>query len=258
MAAWLIQMPLGSFALLAQPLSRAAQTSRQRRWRMVKYLKGDGAGRGQRPRQKPRAGFFSIQSGDDQNRVHFHRGSAGQGGNADGGASRGWLPEVTAHDLIDLGEVAEVGEENVQFDDVFEAATGRFGHRLEVLEHLYGLGFKAFDQLHGGGVEGDLPGHVDGVAGFDRLRVSADGGRGFVAADNGLVHGVLLNSRRGGWGVGWASAHHCTAAVLFWWAKARPTFLLCDLVAGGQPRTRVMRLTPLRARSFLITRSEER
>ena len=62
--------------------------------------------------------------------------------------------EVLAHDLVDLGEVAQVGEEDVQLDDVLERTASGFGHGLEVFEDLYGLCFEAFNQFHGFWVQG--------------------------------------------------------------------------------------------------------
>ncbi|MNT98049.1 hypothetical protein D3C72_2405430 [compost metagenome] len=53
---------------------------------------------------------------------------------------------------------------------------------------MHGLGFEAFNQFHGFRVQRDLAGQVDGVAGLDGLGVSADGGGGLVAADDGLAH----------------------------------------------------------------------
>src|SRR5690606_28876587 len=91
--------------------------------------------------------------------------------------------------FVDGGEVAQVGQEDVELDDILQRAAGRFGHGLEVLEHLYGLRFETFHQLHALRVQRDLPGQVDGVADLDGLRIGADGGGGFVGAGYGAWHG---------------------------------------------------------------------
>jgi 3-oxoacyl-[acyl-carrier protein] reductase len=43
------------------------------------------------------------------------------------------------HDFIHRGEIAQVGEEHVQLDDIGQAAAGRPRHRLHVFEHLRDL-----------------------------------------------------------------------------------------------------------------------
>src|SRR5450830_568185 len=189
MAAWLIQVPLMSYLAgsLAQPPSRRANTEKASALRMVESF-ADEAGAAGGLHQAVRGCSRVGRLLEDQDRVHLDLRAAWQGGNADGGAGRVWLLEVLAHDLVDLGEVAQVGEEDVQLDDVLERTASRFGHGLQVFEDLYGLGFEAVHQFHGFRVEGNLAGHVDGVASLDRLGVGADGGWGFVAADNGLAH----------------------------------------------------------------------
>lgn len=97
--------------------------------------------------------------------------------------------EIAAHDFVDLGEMREVGEEDIQLDDVLERATGCFGHGLQVFEYLYGLCFEALHQFHGLRVQWDLPGHVHGIAGLDRLGIGADSRWGLVAGDHALAHG---------------------------------------------------------------------
>ena len=112
-----------------------------------------------------------------------------EGGNTNGSTSRVWLLEVFAHDFVDLGEMAQVSQEDVQLDDVLERTACRFSYRLQVFEYLNGLGFKAFNQFHGFWVQGDLTGHVDSIASFDRLRISTDSSRCLIAGDNSLGHG---------------------------------------------------------------------
>src|SRR5690606_16825395 len=130
-------------------------------------------------------------SADDQDTVHFHRHALGQGGHADGGAGRVGLLEVTTHDLVDLGEVVQVGQEDVQLDDVLQLAAGGFGHQCQVVEYPADLGFEALDHFHGLRVQRDLSGQIHGIADLDRLGVGADRGGSVFAGDDLLVHECL-------------------------------------------------------------------
>src|SRR5690606_4916963 len=96
----------------------------------------------------------------DQDAIHFYRHALGQGGHADGGAGGVGLLEVAAHDLVDLGKVVQVGEEDVQLDDVLQLAARGFGHQRQVVEYPAYLGFKAFDHFHGRRVQWNLAGQV--------------------------------------------------------------------------------------------------
>src|SRR5690606_34161381 len=98
------------------------------------------------------------------------------------------LFEVASHDLVDLGEVVQVGEEDVQLDDVLQLATSGFGHQGQIVEHAAYLGFKALDHFHGLGIQRDLAGQVHSVTHLDGLRVGTDRGRGVFTGDDLLVH----------------------------------------------------------------------
>ena len=99
------------------------------------------------------------------------------------------LLEVTAHYLVDGREVTQISEEDVELDDILQRTASGFGHGLEVLENLHGLGFEALDQFHCLGIQRNLAGQVNGIAGLDRLGVGADGSGGLVGVDDGLAHG---------------------------------------------------------------------
>ena len=94
-----------------------------------------------------------------------------------GRARRIRLLEVAGHDLVDLGEVAEVLHQDRHLDHVVEAAARRGRHRAQVAEHLVRLRLDAFDEVAGLRIEADLAGQVDRVAGADRLRIRAERGR---------------------------------------------------------------------------------
>lgn len=100
------------------------------------------------------------------------------------------------HDFVEDGEVGEVGQVGVEFDDVAQCAASGLGDGLQVFKDLTGFGAEVAvaDNGHGGGIEGDLPTHVNGVARAHGLAVCADGGRGFVGVDDGFGHDFLLLS----------------------------------------------------------------
>src|SRR5690606_902284 len=152
MAAWLIQVPSGlRSAWLAQPVKKTATSERASAKRITESFLSGAAGR-----WRPAGDLF-----DDENRVHFDLRAARQGRHADGCARRVRLLEIFAHDLVDLGEVAQISQENVEFDDVLERAARGFGNRRRVFEPLTDLAFDAFDQLHAFRLQRDVPGRVD-------------------------------------------------------------------------------------------------
>src|SRR5690606_41425707 len=108
----------------------------------------------------------------------------GQPGHLDGGASAIGLVEVASHDLVDSGEVVQVGEEHVQLDDVLQLATSGFGPQGQVVEHAAYQGFKGLDHFHGLGIQRDLAGQVHSVTHLDGLRVGTDRGRGVFTGDD--------------------------------------------------------------------------
>ena len=94
------------------------------------------------------------------------------------------------HDLVDLGEVGQIGEINIELDGVVEAVAGGLGDLTQVEEHLVDLRLDALDQHHGRGVESDLAGQVNGVADFHALGIGADGGGGIGGGEDLFGHGV--------------------------------------------------------------------
>ena len=82
---------------------------------------------------------------------------------------------MSGHDFVDLREIINVGEKDRELDDI-----GHFGARLsqnclKVVERAVCLSDDAFDHRTGGGIQTDLPGAVNGVAGLDGLAVGTDG-----------------------------------------------------------------------------------
>ena len=100
------------------------------------------------------------------------------------------------HDFVEDGEVAKVGQVGVEFGDVAQRAACGFGNGLQVFKDLAGFGAEVAvaDNGHGGGIEGNLTAHVNGVARAHSLAVCADGGGSFVSVDDGFGHDFLLLS----------------------------------------------------------------
>lgn len=98
------------------------------------------------------------------------------------------------HDFVEDGEVGEVGQVGVEFDDVAQRAACGFGNGLQVFKDLAGFGAEVAvaDNGHGGRIEGDLTAHVNGVARAYGLAVCADGGGCAVGMDDGFAHGGIL------------------------------------------------------------------
>src|ERR1039457_2731293 len=74
-----------------------------------------------RGRARPSAAARAVllltpdSSRNHQYRIGLDQSAARQGGDADRGARRKGLPEIGSHDLVDLGEMAEIGEIDRQF-----------------------------------------------------------------------------------------------------------------------------------------------
>src|SRR6202041_719477 len=103
------------------------------------------------------------------------------------------LAEILDHDLVDLREMPEVGQENRRLDDVVEAGAGGRNDRLQVFEYPARLYFDvALDQFLGERIQRDLTREPQGIAGPDGLRIGADGGGGGGRANKFLAHGVDL------------------------------------------------------------------
>lgn len=79
--------------------------------------------------------------------------------------------EVLTVDGIEFGEVVDVGQENVDLDDLFQIRVGFDQDVLDVLDNLFGLiSDGTFHRLIFRGVW-DLTGNVDQVVDLDGLGV---------------------------------------------------------------------------------------
>ena len=133
--------------------------------------------------------FRLLRAGDG---FHFHIGALGEGGDADEGAGGEGLGEEGFHDFVDFGEGGDVGEVDVEFDEVagLDALFGGDGE--EVAEGAADSGFApAADDVSGFGVQGDLSGEEAESSG------AADG---FVRSDGGGEVGEFFGGTGGHWG----------------------------------------------------------
>ena len=134
-------------------------------------------------------------SGSSGDGLDLDAGPQRQGGHAEGGPGReGLTGEVAGVDLVDGGEVGDVGEQYRGLDDVVVPEPGLGQNGAYVLEDLLGLGLDvALDERAGGRVERHLPGDEDERAGLltagDALGVGADGGGGVGRGDTADGHG---------------------------------------------------------------------
>lgn len=105
----------------------------------------------------------------------------------DGDAGSGWLVgvEVGGVDLVELGEVGHVLQEDVDLDDVFQLGVGVHDNGQGVLEHLVGLGLDVtLDRLPVWGVR-DLAADVDKAVGSDGVGVAGGSRRCVLGVDRG-------------------------------------------------------------------------
>src|SRR6185503_9571643 len=116
---------------------------------------------------------------EHENAVDLDGRAARQLRDADRHARRIRLLAEFRHDLVDDGEVGEVGEIDRDAHGVRERAAGRLGDCREVLEYLPRLHADvALDELFRLRIERDLPRQIDRAAGANRLAVRPDrGGR---------------------------------------------------------------------------------
>ena len=144
---------------------------------------------------RPTRGRLGTGSGSSGDGLDLDAGPQRQGGHAEGGPGReGLTGEVAGVDLVDGGEVGDVGEQDRGLDDVVVPEPGLGQDGAHVLEDLLGLGLDvALDERAGGRVERHLAGDEDERAGLltggDALGVGADGGGGVGRGDTADGHG---------------------------------------------------------------------
>ena len=162
-------------------------------------------------------------SGPGGDGLDLDAGPQRQGGHPEGGPGReGLAGEVAGVDLVDGGEVGDVGEQDRSLDDVVVPEPGLGQDGAHVLEDLLGLGLDvALDERAGGRVERHLPGDEDERAGpltgGDALGVGADGGGGVGRGDTADGHGFLVPAGR--WGSAAFPAGGVAARVAAQWRR---------------------------------------
>lgn len=128
--------------------------------------------------------------------VDLHPGAPGEGGNLDRGPRRRLGREMPGINLVHLRELGEVDHKDGRADDMAQRQARRFEDALHVLDHALGLGddVAGADKLTRGGVEGDLAGEENEVAGVDGLGIRSDGLGRAVAGDDLLSHREALRA----------------------------------------------------------------
>src|SRR5690606_21342730 len=109
-------------------------------------------------------------------------GAARQRGDLDGGAGRLVGAEALLVDGVELGEVAEVGDEDGRLHHPVEARSGLGEDGGEVVEDLLGLRLDALGQV-ALEVERDLARGEEEAVDLDGVDVGADGGGGAGGVD---------------------------------------------------------------------------
>lgn len=111
------------------------------------------------------------------------------------GLACGKIPrEIFSIDSIHIGELRHVAEEDRRLDDVVETNSGFGKDRPQVVHHLVRLGNDVCgDDASGGGIDGDLSGDKQKIAGFDGLAIGPDGGRGVGGIDDFGFHLVKID-----------------------------------------------------------------
>ena len=113
----------------------------------------------------------------------FDEGAGGEVRDLDAGAGR-LRGEVLTVDSVERREVVDVVQEAGGLQHVVEVGAGGFQDFAEVLADLMGLALDGgVDDLALGGVDRDLPGGEDQLAGGLGLGVRAEGGRCGIGMD---------------------------------------------------------------------------
>src|SRR5512138_1469439 len=121
--------------------------------------------------------------------IDFYEHAAWKARNLNGRSRRTRVTDHAAVDLVHTWEVGHVLQVDRRLDDVRPARTRILEHRGQVAHHALGLrGDVALDDLASGGIDRDLAGGEQQVAGDDALRVRADGRGSLVSVYDASAH----------------------------------------------------------------------
>ena len=110
------------------------------------------------------------------NCFNFNQSVLGQTGNLHSTACRGIGSEERGVDFVHSGEVVHILQENSGLNDISHTETCGGQNGFHIFQGLAGLLFNAaLGKSTGGGINGELAGSDDQIAGADALRVGADG-----------------------------------------------------------------------------------
>ena len=117
---------------------------------------------------------------DDGEHFDFNQPAEGQFLDRHAGTGGRILGEYFGVFRVDQREIRHVGNEHGGFDHVFDARPGCGEKGPDVLQALFRLGRDTFGELARGGIDAELSGAVQGLAGADGLGVRADAGASAV------------------------------------------------------------------------------
>src|SRR5690554_117174 len=98
------------------------------------------------------------------------------------------LIEVFRHYLINNRKISQIGQINIQFDDIRQTAVGSFAYRAQVFEYLMRFHSKiTIHHRHGNGIKRNLTRQIYSVIDLYSLGISPDGCRSVGGVNNGFV-----------------------------------------------------------------------
>ena len=95
-----------------------------------------------------------------EDRIRLDQRAARKRRDTDRGARRIRLVEIAGHDLVDAGEMREIGQIDGELHRIGERSARRLGDRLEISKDAIDLALDSVDKLPGLRVQADLSGVV--------------------------------------------------------------------------------------------------
>src|SRR5882672_939848 len=129
-----------------------------------------------------------VSTQNHEDRIRLDQRAARESRDADCGARRIRLREISSHDLVDAGEMRQVGQIDGELDRIGERSTAGLGDGLQVAENAMDLVLDSIDELPGCRVESDLAGEIERVARTHGLGIGADRSRGIRSGNSRSCH----------------------------------------------------------------------
>lgn len=100
---------------------------------------------------------------------------------------------MLAHDFIDQGKVAEIGQKDIELNNIAQIAAGGLTDGTEIFKYLINLRADiTIDQGHGLWIQRNLPRQIDGIVDLNGLHVGPYGSRGAICMNNGFIGHLIL------------------------------------------------------------------